>query len=166
MKKKGISLLFILLIAGVAFCQSANAKGPGYKLIWENLDKNGKSESKNYVVAAGTMRNISGKTIKSCKLVYSLYDKKGNLFENRGIMRSENIDWPSDTFMTFALEYKPLEKIFKKKIGYIDFIFFSEIVYEDGTEWHDPDGVLYFLEEMKTASTEQALKLLEYVQAH
>lgn len=165
MKKKRLSLLLVLFLTGFIYCQGAFAKDPGYKLEWDNYDKKGNTDSGNFVVAGGTMRNTSGKTIKSCKLVYSLYDKEGNPFEQRGVLRSENINWPSDTFMTFSLDYKQLEKLFKEKISLIDFIFFSEIIYEDGTEWHDPDGVFYFLEEINTVEPERALELLEYIKS-
>ena len=153
MKKKSLSLMLVLVLCGLVYCQSAFASDPGYVMKWDWFDKNGNKDAKKYDYVLGYIRNYSGKKISNAKLRFTILDKKmvpiGQL-----TFIMDKYELENDKIKPFVISFDNINKKFDVDVGFIDFIYLEEINYDDGSSFHDP-GNIYFLNTIMPEYSEQ-----------
>lgn len=157
-RKKSISLLFVSIVFGIILCQAVFADGPGYVMSWENYDEEFNATPNGGDLTLGFIRNYSGKTIDKINIMFTIIGEDGMPIGKASLIM-QKLNLKNNGCIDFKLVYKEIEENFDIKVGYLDFIYLSEITYKGGKTWKDP-GNLYFLNTM-TPEYEKQYKILQ-----
>lgn len=135
--------IFFIFIAGCNLSAEGINKVP-YELEGKFLCEENSTEYERGAVNYN-FKNLSDKTVKEVYIVFYLFDEESTPLKNNMIAATCNIpcNEDSDFFIVFD-EY--LSDDVKVNEGfYLDFMYASKIIYEDGSEWTDPMGLKKFM---------------------
>ena len=144
-KKSKLMSLGIVLILCSIFCWNMSAEsedGMAYDLIYYNFDENGEDVSE-YICAIGEITNLSSKTIKELKIVFTVMGADGIPLGQPYIKNPVPLE--GNGKMPVIIDFTDLAELYGCDIGYVDFMYISEIEYDDGSTWSDPNGMRFFL---------------------
>ena len=153
MKKKRLSLLFVLFITGFICGQGVFAEEPGYVMNWEWFDEDFNVAKKDCEYVIGEMKNFSGKDIVKYEISFILLDKEMIPLEKVCYI-ADKAKWKNNSIEPFVFGFDRLEEENDVEIGYVDFIYLSSITFDDGTTYEDP-GTIYFLKKTLPEYKEQ-----------
>ena len=134
-----ISVLLVLLFAILPGCNLMAEDVPPYYIEGYVECKDDSAVYKN---AGLTFRfyNISDKNVKSFTIVFYLFDENGEIVGNDGDAIAFTIDFPMKKrqYVPLTVGIDPFLTEEVNENYFIENLYVSNIVYDDGTDWSDP----------------------------